>query len=539
MAVSYLQSRRTFRTDMPAGALGPGTVEREVAGKLREQPHLFDFISDTSHATINAGTNSNDHSVALQAFVDAGGGNLPKGRVLFGTRLDILSRGVRLCGHYPERRGSTPFSTDLSFTGSGCAIRVGTADASDWDASLYNGPQGLTMERVGLRYLIEARDTTIFPGQSFAYRAGTTGIEEWRAGSVCIRDCNIEFFETGMWLINSDFDRFDNLLFNQCGLGLYIGPRSDQFLGTSCQFTLCRRGLEIDGARSVRFQSPHFISCGNATNPAVSVRRGTAAVTFDGAWCEHFQGYQGTDTAAFFWLGVELGYGAQSGGLPTYTETAACSNIAINNPFSYSANQGAAAAVLYFASIGAAAACIDQPAPPPGIGHNLSKFLEFTTGVAHSPSTGQVRWAANGSSVADLYVNNGTGTPNLHWEVADAVAVRHGAATANARLYIDSPNSAALARSMYIGMDGLPNTIVINNPDSTTQTNRLYLRRAFQTASAMPSSGTYQAGDMIFNDTPVAAANNYRLIGWYRLTTGSNHVAGTDWELMYVRNTTA
>lgn len=43
-------------------------------------------------------------------------------------------------------------------------------------------------------------------------------------------------------------------------------------------------------------------------------------------------------------------------------------------------------------------------------------------------------------------------------------------------------------------------------------------------ASAMPSSGSYTAGDIVLENTTAA-----RISGWKRLTTGSNHVLGTDW----------
>lgn len=63
-------------------------------------------------------------------------------------------------------------------------------------------------------------------------------------------------------------------------------------------------------------------------------------------------------------------------------------------------------------------------------------------------------------------------------------------------------------------------------------------RRRFS-VSAMPTSGYYVKGDFAYNvDSSVAGSggSQYAVIGWYRLTTGSNNVLNTDW--IAVRATT-
>jgi hypothetical protein len=54
-------------------------------------------------------------------------------------------------------------------------------------------------------------------------------------------------------------------------------------------------------------------------------------------------------------------------------------------------------------------------------------------------------------------------------------------------------------------------------------------------AAAMPSSGTYTQGAFIRNTGGTVSAGKI-LLGWYRLTTGSAHVSGTDWSPCYVTN---
>ena len=51
-------------------------------------------------------------------------------------------------------------------------------------------------------------------------------------------------------------------------------------------------------------------------------------------------------------------------------------------------------------------------------------------------------------------------------------------------------------------------------------------------AAAMPSAGTYVAGHFVANTAP-ATANRQTLLGWLRLSTGSDHVAGTDWAAVH------
>lgn len=48
--------------------------------------------------------------------------------------------------------------------------------------------------------------------------------------------------------------------------------------------------------------------------------------------------------------------------------------------------------------------------------------------------------------------------------------------------------------------------------------------------NAMPTTGTFTAGDIVFNSTPAIGATP----GWVRLTTGSAHVLNTDWRAMPV-----
>jgi len=51
-------------------------------------------------------------------------------------------------------------------------------------------------------------------------------------------------------------------------------------------------------------------------------------------------------------------------------------------------------------------------------------------------------------------------------------------------------------------------------------------------ATAMPTSGSYNQGDIVFNATPTNAAGVP--VGWLRITTGSGNVLNTDWRVFGV-----
>lgn len=56
-------------------------------------------------------------------------------------------------------------------------------------------------------------------------------------------------------------------------------------------------------------------------------------------------------------------------------------------------------------------------------------------------------------------------------------------------------------------------------------------------AASMPTVGRYVAGHRVLSDSPAVvgtAGSRYMVLGWLRLTTGSNHVLNTDWSEMRV-----
>lgn len=52
-------------------------------------------------------------------------------------------------------------------------------------------------------------------------------------------------------------------------------------------------------------------------------------------------------------------------------------------------------------------------------------------------------------------------------------------------------------------------------------------------ASAMPTTGTFKAGDIVMNSAPSVTTGRL-LMGWMRLTSGTGHVLNTDWSGLWV-----
>lgn len=75
--------------------------------------------------------------------------------------------------------------------------------------------------------------------------------------------------------------------------------------------------------------------------------------------------------------------------------------------------------------------------------------------------------------------------------------------------------------------------VIDDNPQSGTY--GALLNVPVLEAHAHPTTGKYVSGSFVKNSAaPAINGNNMVLTGWLRITTGSGHVAGTDWALQYV-----
>lgn len=56
-------------------------------------------------------------------------------------------------------------------------------------------------------------------------------------------------------------------------------------------------------------------------------------------------------------------------------------------------------------------------------------------------------------------------------------------------------------------------------------------------SNSMPAAGTYVIGSFVKNSNPSIDGSNMIIFGWVRLTTGTGHVSGTDWAIVYGSHT--
>ena len=76
-----------------------------------------------------------------------------------------------------------------------------------------------------------------------------------------------------------------------------------------------------------------------------------------------------------------------------------------------------------------------------------------------------------------------------------------------------------------LGLDVQNRRIILDDPESA---NAMEIARS----PGMPTSGSYSIGSFVFNTNPTVQSGKV-LLGWSRLTTGSNHVLGIDWIPIY------
>lgn len=495
---------------------GTGSVPRSSQDKMRDVVHAKDF----------GVTGGSDDTAAMNKAITAAGASLsrtlilPPG-VINVTGLQVSFGGLHMIGSFQARGdGASGAGTQLTFTGtSGALIQLGTDDGQLWSASLYNGPQGLMLENMNLMCNSPNRTTPLALAGNYA--VGCYGIRDWRGGDVKLRNVTLEGFEYNFWGVNSDFNTFYGITSLYSKYGIYAGPKSDQFTIHDLYSFNCDHAVTVDGAGGVWIERPKFVICGSTTEAPVLIRRGSGLVVIRDPWYENFSGL--TNQLSMVQAGTEDGYNGN---------TAFTTGTVIENP-TIGGGTSPSASCLYLVVLGNARnVVINNPVAGNGLSvtSNLSFLAAFAAGIDHGSSNSSLIVRATGPWEPKVFTNLGTGTASVFYETANS-ANQFG--SSSGRLIINRIGGATGAESLRISTENAPGQITINAPTySTGQTNRLQLRRSVQSAANQPSSGTFEAGDFCLNQSPSVlgtAGSKYVVLGWMRLTTGSAHVANTDW----------
>lgn len=147
-------------------------------------------------------------------------------------------------------------------------------------------------------------------------------------------------------------------------------------------------------------------------------------------------------------------------------------------------------------------------------------------------------WSDTTTPSAFIFTNTtGVATSNNH--IRNVSRANLGTLGTGNYIYCNPTATGYNGGNVGVGAIPLPGPDVLHviedgNPKSATF--RQLLNNCVTQAAAQPSTGTYVLGHFTRNTTPSLAAGKVT-VGWTRLTTGTAHVANTDWAAAVVPNT--
>ncbi len=451
------------------------------------------------------GDGAHDDSDAIQQCIDAGQGRIirfPKGAYKVTRTLHIRNSGTRLVGDVGIR--SVDGGAEIHYHGTGPLFEIGSDNGHAWDAVDYDGPQDQWIENLVISHA--APDTLL--NATGQYKAGSYGIRDWRGGGIHLRNVGMEHFEFGFWGVQSDINIFEAPTVLYCKVGIYAGPRSDQFTIKDAYTFFCDTFLRIDaGVRQLRLIDPQIVGCGSNVDYPIDIYKAAGPIRIVRPWFEHFQGYRSPDQAAFIAIGLHDGY--RDG---VYNEDRYCQTVTIEQPDVMTNQPGVDYHTKYLIALGAAYGVkVIDPEAAVGVGFNgLDGVFHSPPGTSYSGTASLSCHRHTFDAVSpNLHINHGTGNPQLHadfWGWAE-----HGVLNSNGRLAAYRIGGAPGADVLTLGTEGVPGAVFLftrgypSGPDT-----RLLLRRAIHTAASPPSAGQWERGDILLNSNPSAGGK----IGW-------------------------
>ena len=243
-------------------------------------------------------------------------------------QLNILSETFSFEGRASERseqddEGSS--GTVIEFHGNtGSLFELGTDSGNPWDSIEYDGIQGFKLKNLRIVNRSPLRTTELNCRKTisdFYYSIGSFGIKDWRGGHVELNDVQFEGFEYSVWGIQSDHNKFTDFRQSYCKYGVYLGPRSDQFVAYGFSSFFCDTVMIVDRASVINVYSCQTVVCGSELDYTVRIKKGSSSVNFQSPWLENFSGE--IDCLPFFDVGALDGYD---------TTTTAVNTVNIINP---------------------------------------------------------------------------------------------------------------------------------------------------------------------------------------------------------------
>jgi hypothetical protein len=236
---------------------GTGAVQRTVESKLQDVVSVLDFIPQSEHAAIRAGTSTYDCTADIQAALNAGGKiYLPKGTYLVTNTLQLTTTDI--AGKRPELLGDggNTSTTVIDFQPATPGIPL----INHFHTGRYEG--------------------IYFKGPGASTGAGEVAFDFGNVGTqrhTIIQDCMFRYWDkaalyfSGQWNITVDNCRFLDCGNSASPVGLTGGVVFDQTVVTgwstsgmifsNCYFSGCSYGYYAEAAWNLTFINPIFEYC--------------------------------------------------------------------------------------------------------------------------------------------------------------------------------------------------------------------------------------------------------------------------------------
>ena len=387
--------------------LVPDSIARAVdldtqAGRVTVVESAFanSAVVDLAGPGYNLDSGSAITSALVAALAAATGSRrvfrLPAGDFTITQKLLITQAGVGLLGAH-EWRPSVTGGTRLLFNNvpASAGIQLGTDSGNPYDQGEYNGPGGLTLKDIALKY---NGSMTALANGAGSYGAGSYGVRDWRGGDIIFDRVTFENWDYSFWGVQSDMNRFRKVETMYCHSGMYFGPRSDQSTIHDLHAFYCDRVVEVDGATDLHFFHPITVDSGNATTAPWKIHAS--------AWGNTARAWQVVLTTPWFeHLGTVVA------AVPAFIEAGGSSaspagQLVVARPYYYTESGGGThhtRAIVQAGNI--KTLIIEDPSSPAAA--NLERLVEVVG--ANSPTVDLT--VAPHMSAVTPYVNSGTGAP--------------------------------------------------------------------------------------------------------------------------------
>lgn len=275
----------------------------DIAEYLAQQTFMGRGVFNVMDPSYGAkGDGTTDDTAAIQAAINAAAAIYTSGG--FTIVFPLGTGGYKVSSTLSVTKKDVTFDflsafdgNGINYTGTGECIKLGADDSANWDDANYNGVAAGFCFRNG--YLRYTGTTVALSNGRGNYGSGTYAIRDWRGGSITIDHAMIRGFDFWFWGVQSDINKFSNLIIAENHSGCYLGARSDQatfnhlwtwsndrtfhFEG-SYGHTVYRWIVDTDGSATI---NPVLIrNSSPSTNARYATTRTWTAITFDCPWLE-------------------------------------------------------------------------------------------------------------------------------------------------------------------------------------------------------------------------------------------------------------